>query len=157
MTVTSKQDNKGQAAEMTKRWLPVTGEWEEGRGRLKGEEAEEGSIDSVDQGLGQPYIPVRPFRTVCRAKRPSRTPCLFRCQLCIGRPRAVFGFERLQHKVPEWLQPFTEGMVEEDTNPPGRYEKCHPEPLPPQPPLPTRHWGNTISSFIFQKTPNCDA
>ena len=45
---------------------------------------------------------------------------------------------RLQHNVPEWLQPFTEGMVEEDTNPPGRDEKCHPEPLPRQPPLPAR-------------------
>ena len=66
---------------------------------------EKGSIDSVDQGLGHPYMQIRPFRAVCRAKSPSRTPCLFRRQLCI-----VFGFGRLQHDVPEWLQPFTGRM-----------------------------------------------
>ena len=109
------------------------------------------------QGLGQPYMQVRPFRTVCRAKRPSRTPCLFRCQLCIARPRGVFGFGRLQHDVPEWLQPFTEGMwkkkqihqAEMNNVIQNHFLHNHLFQRDPE--------ENTIYSLIFQKTPNCDA
>ena len=91
------------------------------------------------------------------------------CRNCIRRPKAVFGFgdrvqthtsTRLQHDIPDWLQPFMEGMTEEGAKPSRSDQQRHPEPLPSQPALqarPSNRLGGKHSLLShFTKDPNCD-
>ena len=65
-----------------------------------------------------------------------------------------------QHDVLEWLQPFTEGMMEDDTKPSGSDKRCHAEPrfsTPPLPPRPSNTPGGKYNLFTqFPKDLICE-